>query len=303
MRKTNLILLILLVSVIRSALYAQGCSDAGACTAPGFALHNDSIHTSAVINEIRLGFSYGNADNAIRVIGQYLEYHRQLDPLTRLSARLSELAQFGNDISTWGPSDLFLNGSFGLSNVLSVSAGVKLPLMQADRSLNGLPLPMDYQSSLGTVDLLLGLNYRYGAWRMLFAWQQTLTQNKNRFDPNLYPGDSPLNGFADTRSYSRQGDVLLRLSHAFQLKKWTLTPGILPIYHLGNDSYEDDLGTEREIEGSAGLTLNAIAYIDYSFSRASALQWNFGFPLVVRESRPDGLTRGFQTSIEYRIRF
>jgi hypothetical protein len=281
----------------------QGCSDAGACTAPGFAIQTDSAQHTRLMNEIRVGLSYGLADNDITVSGQYLEYSRQINRIANVSMRLSGLAQVGNGISTWGMSDLFVSSRIALRSDISVNAGIKVPLMLSDRTLDGLPLPMDYQSSLGTIDLLLGLNYQKHNWGILVAWQQPLTQNRNQFNPMQYSEDSPLSDFADTRSFTRQGDILLRLSREFRWEKWSISPGILPIYHMGNDRFEDDLGVEREIEGSQGLTLNAIAFLDYRFSGKSAIQWSLGVPLVVRDTRPDGLTRSFQTTVEYRIRF
>lgn len=77
----------------------------------------------------------------------------------------------------------------------------------------------------------------------------------------------------------------------------------MTIYHLTNDKYTDALVVEREIDGSSGLTLNANAYLDYELNETSAVQLNLGVPLVVRETRPDGLTRGLVVNLEYRARF
>ncbi|MGB0979193.1 MAG: hypothetical protein ACPGVV_07335, partial [Croceimicrobium sp.] len=75
------------------------------------------------------------------------------------------------------------------------------------------------------------------------------------------------------------------------------------IYHLANDRYTNALDQVLEIENSQGLTLNANLYLDYKLSPISWLQLNAGFPFLVREARPDGLTRSMIANLEYRISF
>ncbi len=163
---------------------------------------------------------------------------------------------------------------------------------------------MDYQSSLGTVDLLAGVGFSVQKVQLVFAWQQPLTQNQNTFLADDYPSTSALSRFPSTNQFKRSGDVLVRVSYPFRLSdKVQFTTSLLPIYHLANDTFINEQGIETEIEGSEGLTLNFNAFLDYQLSEKSALQLNVGFPTVVRDTRPDGLTRSFIATVEYRIRF
>jgi hypothetical protein len=59
----------------------------------------------------------------------------------------------------------------------------------------------------------------------------------------------------------------------------------------------------KEIEGSQGLTLNGNLYIDCTLDEKSSLQLNAGIPFLFREARPDGLTRSFIATLEYKIKF
>jgi hypothetical protein len=59
----------------------------------------------------------------------------------------------------------------------------------------------------------------------------------------------------------------------------------------------------KEIIGSQGLTLNGNTYIDYEFNSKNIIQLNLGMPVIVRDARPDGLTRSFIANLEYRIKF
>ena len=96
----------------------------------------------------------------------------------------------------------------------------------------------------------------------------------------------------------------MRASYPLNLgSKLILTPSLLPIYHLANDKFTDIDGIEQEIEGSQGLTFNWNLYFDYPLNDLQNLQLSVGAPFVVREARPDGLTRSFVANLEYRIRF
>ena len=297
----KLLLLILFISTFQIS-FAQGCSDAGFCTISSLKpSENDSIH--AKMNQLKVGSFFGSADNSILVYGGYLEYNRQLNGKFGADIKLSSLAQNGNDISVFGLSDLFVNVNYAPTPSLSLTLGTKIPLSGADRTRDGLPLPMDYQSSLGTFDLIFGIGYQIKKFQLVAAIQQPFTQNKNAFSHLLYPENSPLNAFQSTNQFERSGDVLLRFSYPIEvLKNVVLTPSLLPIYHLSEDRYFDGFAM-REIEGSQGLTLNGNLYIDWSLDEKSSLQLNAGMPFLFREARPDGLTRSFIATLEYKIKF
>lgn len=302
-RIKNRILVGMIFMLITSLSYAQGCSDAGICTIHSFKPNGlDSISENQ--NQFKAGVSYGAADYSISVFGTYLEYSRQLNEKFGLDAKLTTLSQSGNDISTFGLSDIYINSNYRFNERATLTLGFKLPLSDANKKEDGRALPMDYQSSLGTVDLILGFGYNIGKLQLLAALQQPLTQNNNEFLAEEYPLLSPLRDFQSTNQYQRSGDLLIRASYPFNLgEKFLLTPSLLPIYHLANDKYTDVDGIELEIEGSQGLTLNWNLYLDYYLKNDQALQFSVGAPLVVREARPDGLTRSFVASLEYRINF
>ena len=45
------------------------------------------------------------------------------------------------------------------------------------------------------------------------------------------------------------------------------------------------------------------AYLDYEINSKNIIQLNLGMPFIVRDIRPDGLTRSFIANIEYKIKF
>lgn len=282
--------------------FGQGCSDAGFCTIDSFKPNN--THNYEVSNQLKLGAYYGLADNDINVYGNYFEYNRQLNNTIGLDAKLTTTAQNGNGRSSFGLSDFFVNANFKLNYKLILTLGTKIPLSKANKKTKNQPLPMDYQASLGTWDLIFGVGYHINDIQIVTAIQQPLTQNDNQFLATDYPAGTPLNSFQSTRKFQRSADVLLRVSYPVMINsKLKLTPSILPIYHLSNDKYTDQLNVKKEIKGSQGLTLNGNAYIDYEFNNQNTIQLNIGMPFIVRDSRPDGLTRSFIVNLEYNIKF
>ena len=284
-------------------IYSQGCSDAGFCTIDSFKPHE---HDGEIQNknQFKIGLNFGAADYDISVFGTNLEYNRVINDRFNVDARLTSLAQSGNDISAYGLSDIYLSGNYKAGKRTVLTLGAKVPLMDANKKENGLALPMDYQASLGTFDLIAGIGYNINRLQLVAAIQQPLTQNNNEFLSDEYPLFSPLRQFQSTNQFKRSGDVLLRASYAFDFgEKFVFTPSLLPIYHLANDKFTDSDNIEKEIEGSQGLTLNWKLYFDYNFNATNAVQLNLGAPLIVRDARPDGLTRSFVANIEYRIRF
>ena len=293
----------ILFAIGASYSYGQGCSDAGFCTINSFK-PNSADRTEVLNNQLKIGAFYGKADNSISVYGNYLEYNRQLSKKFGLDAKLTTIAQNGNGISTFGLSDIFVNANYKASEKAILTLGAKLPLSNASKTYDNLPLPMDYQSSLGTFDLIFGIGYEIKKIQFVAAIQQPLTQNDNQFIATNYPINSELRTFQSTNKFERSGDVLLRVSYPININsKLKFTPSILPIYHLANDKYMDEFNVKQEIKGLQGLTLNGNTYIDYEINSKNIIQLNLGMPFIVRDSRPDGLTRNFIANIEYRVKF
>ncbi len=286
-----------------SSVISQGCSDAGLCTIKSFKPSGDFEQSGNPKNQFRVGISGGSADYDITVFGAVLEYSRHINNALSIDTKIGLISQTGNDINTAGFSDIFLNLNYKATKQLHLVLGTKVPLSNADRQKNGLPLPMDYQSSLGTFDLLAGVGYNYKKWKFNLGWQQPLGQNNNNFLAENYPVSSPLRKFQSTNNYVRKGDLLLRVSYPIQLtSKLIFTPGLLPICHLGDDEFTN-LNGKQIIHGSKGLTVNVNAFLNYQITKLSAIEFSVGSPLIVRDVRPDGLTRSFVSSVQYQLSF
>jgi hypothetical protein len=282
----------------------QGCSDAGFCTlGPLQPENNDS--TMLTHSQFITGTFSGLAAKGVIVWGQYLEIDHSFSNRFSTNIKLTSLAQIGNKINVWGLGDVFITPSLKLSKHWGVIGGIKIPLTKADKELNGIPLPMDYQSSFGTTDIIAGIKYRKAKWQLTAAYQMPLTQNKNKFLISDYPEDSPMRKFFSTNGFNRMPDAMLRIAYGpFNTSnRSNFTPALLSVYHITNDSYRDIDANEVIIENSRGLTLNLNFFWDYNINSNQTIQINLGAPVYAREARPDGSTRNVLFNIEYRFGF
>lgn len=159
---------------------------------------------------------------------------------------------------------------------------------------------MDYQASLGTFDALAGLNYIYASLSLSASVQYPVVNiNKNSYIAEFSGTDD----FNTTNLFERKPDALLKGEYNYNTGRFNIRPSALFIYHLGEDSYEDIFGNRQEINGSEGLTVNGALELTYSADNRNSIELLAATPFVVREERPDGLTRGLVLTISYNYKF
>ncbi len=290
-------------------VYSQGCSDAGFCTIgslkPGHSDFGDSKK-----QKLSFLFSNGVGDENVYVFTPGIQYDNRLSNRFAIQTKLTGNFASGNLGSASGLGDLILSGTYSLSSKtktrISFLLGTKLPLNNGNITTANKPLPMQYQSSLGTIDAIGGVTLAYDKWMVAAALQQPLTgRNRNTFLP-VYWGTAAASKYASTNDFNRRGDILIRGDYtAVNSPKWILHLGLLGIYHLGKDTYIDGNVSKNPINiiGSDGLTLNGTASLQYEASRSISLGLSGGIPFVVRDVRPDGLTREFVIAPEIVLHF
>jgi hypothetical protein len=304
------ILLLVACFLTATNLDAQGCSDAGVCTIHSIK-NNAEGHESkeGSKNDLSVGFGYGIGERSTNNYTLYAEYTRTLSGRSSVTAKLNYAAISGELANTSGPGDIFLsfNHAFDIKRKWQKSfvVGVKLPFDGADIVENGIHLPMSYQTSLGTIDLVLALNYTRKNFGATLALQQPLkARNENKFLASDYPNEPLAPLYWPSNAFERKGDLVGRVSYNFKTdKRFSIRPSLLGIYHLGNDTYEDANKNRRAIFNSNGLTLNGNVFFDYRLKNGSGFELSLGAPFVVREQRPDGLTRKFVATLEYQFSF
>ncbi|GAA0551198.1 hypothetical protein [Chitinophaga japonensis] len=300
-------LLLLTVALFPAAIAAaQGCSDAGFCSIGSIKTDSRPFRHKHLVT---INPAYGNGEHGVGVYTLALQYDYMAGSRTTLQARITGNYATGDLGNVAGPGDVWLNVIQSLYSKkeldISLNLGVKLPLNGAKREKDGRALPMGYQPSLGTTDLVTGIALFWKQWQLAAAWQQPLSgRNKNTFFAEDWPGNAHAMQFRSTNRFLRKGDVLLRLNRHLRVgDAWVLNAGLLPVYHLANDSYIDKSGNSISIEGSRGLTLNANIAALFKASQRLDIGFTAGWPLVSRDARPEGLTRTMVLSPELKWKF
>ena len=219
---------------------AQGCSDAGVCTLRSIKNNAEGYESrDGKKNDISVGFAYGIGERSTNNYTGYFEYTRSINNRTSVTGKLGYSFINGELANTNGPTDLFLsvNHAFDLNANWQKSfvVGLKLPFDGADLVENGIHLPMPYQTSLGTTDLVLAINYNRKNFGATLAVQQPLKPtNENKFLPGDYPNEPLALNYWPTNEFSRKGDIVGRVSYSFKTgERFSIRPSLLGIYHLG----------------------------------------------------------------------
>lgn len=319
--------LLALSTIIASGLHAQGCSDAGACTAgpigqlqlwTGPSLSDANFRSSA-----RLAFSYAIGEQGTIITQTTPEVNFGFTDRFAVQVKVPYVTAHGDLGDNKGIGDLFVTSSYAFVNEddrnLSAALGLRLPTGEDNATVAGpmdaimttRSLPMPYQTGLGTVDLILGVNWRHDRYVAAVAYQQVLTQqgNDNGFTHQAWNNEEPAVNYFESYQLRRGNDLVARAQYAYGCGRLSLEPGLLGIYHLQDDTrLNDPIRTSQDPErivltGSKGLTLNVTMDLRFKLSEQWALEGSFGAPVVTREVRPDGLTRESVTAVGLRYRF
>jgi hypothetical protein len=290
--------------LISAGGYAQGCSDAGFCSLGILKNNVESLsgHT------LTFGGNYGLGEEQTNTFNPYLEYSARFNDQFSFSGKLTATYASGFLGSAFDIGDLYGSITYtpkiNPDNALRFIGGVKVPLTNSDeKNSDGKPLPLDYQSSIGTYDVIAGVNYIiHKKWEFDAGVQIPVYQvDKNTFFPDDYT-DPRAEKFPPTNDFRRESDVLGRVGYYINLPdSWVLKPNLLLLYHLGEDSYEDNFGSRQAIDGSRGFTLNAALTAVKTFKNKNSLEVILASPIFSRKVRPDGLTRDLVINLQYSI--
>ena len=320
------LLYVLLILLCPKWLLAQGCSDAGVCTAgPTGQLHLWQDSTADVVDYrhmARVGYSYAIGEQSTTIMQLNPEISIGLGPKLSFSVKVPYVFTSGKLGDNSGIGDAIITTSYAFikeeDRNLTGVLGVRLPTGSTDAEWDGpstqqqtRSLPMPYQTGLGTTDLLVAVNWRYKRYVASVAYQHVLVNdNMNNFSHFGWANDPAILGYFESNMLDRGNDLVARAQYAYGCGRLALQPGLLGIYHLQEDTRVNNAATMSEmgkeritLTGSQGLTLNVTADLRYTLAEHWALEAMFGTPLLTRKVRPDGLTRSLVTGFGLRYRF
>lgn len=307
---------IFLLLALSWSAYSQGCSDAGFCTMG--AMKPDQPYNKKVqikLRSMELSFYRGTTTTTPVIYVATTDFNFSINAKSSFQMKVPYMmVRSGNLGETEGISDLSLCYTRSLLNTdrfdINFSVGGKIPTNKSNKTSNffpGEPLPMYYQTSLGTYDFITGLSLINRKWLLATGIQIPVKHiNQNTFDWTDFP-DYPDQNYIKTYSQSnllkRGIDVMLRVERNFRFSRFNYSVGLLPIYRITNDRITDLQGKEVKPDGARGLAMSGILTAGYNFNVRNGVRLLWGHKIVQRDKNPDGLTREMVTSITYNYRF
>lgn len=305
-------LFILLFLAFATQALSQGCSDAGFCTMG--AMKPDQPYNKNIpirLRSIEASFYRGSTTLTPIIYVATLDASFSVGKKNTLQVKLPFQAVSGTLANTSGVGDISLCFTRNIYSTekfdVSVSLGSKIPTNQSDKTEDGRPLPMYYQTSLGTYDAIAGISLVNRKWLFATGIQIPLNRNNNQFLWGAWEGSDQdqdyILKYARAKHLKRGIDVMLRVERNFRFSRLNFSLGLLPIYRITNDEIELGDGSLLKPEGAKGLALSGIGTVGYSFNVKSGVRLLVGHKIVQRDENPDGLTRELVTSLTYFHRF
>ncbi len=319
------ILFILAGSMFGTIAHAQGCSDAGVCTAGAIGqlhLWQDSVADAGIYrSDARVVYSYAVGEQKTLITQIVPELKIGIGERFSLQVKVPFVNTSGNLGKSNGVGDAIATASYAFikeqDRNITGSLGLRLPTGTTDTHDDAITttqmrrdLPMPYQTGLGTTDVLAGIEWRHKRYVAAIAYQHVLSQNnKNTFSHAAWDNGTDASRYFESNELERADDAVLRLQYAYGCGRLSLQPGLLAIYHTKNDTRleqlmaMDPMMQRVAISGSQGLTLNGTLDLRYKLSDRWAVDVSAGMPFITRKVRPDGLTREFVMNAGLRFRF
>ena len=294
MRRSIIWILLGLFGLMCHRANCQGCSDAGVCSIGSLNPENTMVGLYSTIG-LSTSFGLGEADGfLVPIWTTQLESQLRLSPTTYANLRIPFQVAHGNLATTYGLGDIAVS----ISQVLqqndiqktTFTLGALLPTNDANKTDEGRGLPMLYQTSLGSYDLIVGVSHNRDGWQFAMGYQHPFNRNQNSFLHSSWPDDESALAYFESNRLLRGDDLIFRVGRRFTFDRSSLYIGILPIFRLQKDEIikEDQIVA---LEGSRGLTINLNLRWVRPITDRTDFMLIYGNPVVWRQVRADGLTR------------
>lgn len=292
--------------------FGQGCSDAGFCTMGAM---KPNQHFSSKVNlklkSIEFGQYIGVTKFKDVILSYMVDANFALNQKTAIQFKLPYTFVSGFLANTHGLGDISISATRNILNrenfQINFTAGGKIPTNDANKKSHGRPLPMYYQTSLGTYDIVFGLSFITKKWLFATGFQASLNPIENDFIWGDWKGtefETRVLAYPVSSMIQRGNDIMFRIERNFRSSRFNGYIGLLPIYRLNKDRVLDPkTKTTIKVKGSDGLALTLLSGFGYRFSVKSSFKLLIGVALEQRDVNPDGLSREFVNTVSYEYKF
>ena len=296
-----------------SNVASQGCSDAGFCTMGAMRPNQHySSKSNLKLRSIDLSQYIGLTKFGDIILNYSLDANVSIGSRNTFQIKLPYQFVYGNLANTNGTGDVSLSFTRNIiakqNYQINASVGTKIPTMVPNlKAPDDRPLPMYYQTSLGTYDVIAGVSIITRNWLIATGYQQALNHINNEFtwaawkgsDKNAKALDYPV-----SKDLLRGKDVMLRVERNFRSTKFNVYVGLLGIYRITRDQVFS--AADKKIiskSGTDGLALTALLGGGYNLTTKISIKAMVGRKLTNRTINPDGLSREWVQTIGIEYKF
>lgn len=294
-----LIIVLLLLGIGLS--FGQGCSDAGFCSM-GAMKPDQPFHKQKrmKLRAVEIGHYIGRTKFKSIIQATTLDLNVGIGKKNTFQFKVPYMQIKGDGWRDKGIGDISISFTHNLLSTekykLNVTLGGKIPTHDGSKAkAANRTLPMYYQTSLGTYDLVLGASLLMRNWLIAAGYQKPFNSNKNDFNHLLWadhPRAKDAAKYPESRFLQRRSDVMLRVERNFRFSRFSFNAGLLAIHRFRKDIItSSETNEEIEAEGSDGLALTMLLGCAYRFSTKSSIKLGFGDRWYQRGHNPDGLSR------------
>jgi len=287
--------------------FGQGCSDAGFCSMGSIksSQNNDTLHSAIGISQ-----NIGLGEESVLILNTQIEM--KLMPWNNglISVKAPYAFVSGNLGTINGPGDLTISYTHKIIEdddyYVMLNLGGKIPSNASNkRNQAGKPLPMGYQISLGTSDLIIGASLYHQDWHFALGYQHAFNRNENGFLHSIpeWVDNNDAEEYFESKEFKRGDDIMLRVEKRFEKPTITYFVGLLPIVRIQKDEIINKDGKQEALKGSSSLTINLNGGLLYKVSKQTDLNISLGVPTIFRKVRADGLTRIFSLTVGLEKKF
>jgi hypothetical protein len=292
---------------------SQGCSDAGFCTMGAMRPNQHySSKTSLKLRSVDFSQYIGFTKFGDIILNYTLDANVSIGNRNTFQVKLPYQFVYGSLANTNGTGDVSLSFTRNIiakpRYQINASVGTKIPTMVPNlKSADDRPLPMYYQTSLGTYDIIAGISFITRNWLIATGYQQALNHVSNEFTWGAWSTSEHKEKSLDypvSKDVLRGKDIMLRVERNFRSTKFNTYIGLLGIYRITED--EVFSVPDKKIlpkKGTDGLALTGLMGVGYNISTKVTIKAMVGAKITNRVINPDGLSRDFvQTlGIEYKF--
>lgn len=188
---------------------------------------------------------------------------------------------------------------FGLISSISGGKGLK-----KEYSTSFATYPMEYQSTLGTVDIFVAYTLKKAGFNATLGFQQPVTsKNQNNFYPRYFDLGYINTDYPPSNEMRRSGDVFSRIGYTYTNydENLLINIGATAFYKIKNDEFFDAVAPDyviykkgyNVVENTSGLAANAVIQCNYRLSENAEITLYAGIPIAERKVVIDGTSRSY----------